>query len=145
MVLVVEHGKVRRGSKNNVCDAPHWLCFEEIHGDINRGFRCRNKIRSEMITFIREDVEVGVTFGNVAQTISAARSVNLQYPSEMSDSLSMEILSKVATTLKWTLRAKSKDWGNIWGVIRESFLIFGVGSNMTTNGLIQLMNVRAVW
>jgi len=98
-----------------------------------------------MITFIKRDIEVGVTFSNMAQTISAARSVNLHCPSEMSDSLSMEILSKVATTMKWTLRANSKDWGNIWGVIREPFLILGVRSNMTTNSLIQLMNVRAVW
>jgi hypothetical protein len=54
----------------------------------------------------------------------------------------MEILSKVETTLKWTMRAKSKDWWNIWGIIWEPFLILGVCSDMTTNSLIQPINVR---
>ena len=56
----------------------------------------------------------------------------------------METLSKVNTTMKRTLRAKSKDWWNIWGIIWEPFRILGVCSKMTTNSLIQLINVRAV-
>jgi hypothetical protein len=65
-------------------------------------------------------------------------------PFRDSNSLSMEILSEVQTTMKWAMRAKSKDWWNSWGIIWEPIFIIGVGSNVTTNSLIQLVNVRAV-
>lgn len=56
----------------------------------------------------------------------------------------MEILSEVETTMKWAKRAKSKDWWNIRGIVWEPFLILGVCGDMTTNGLVQLENVRTV-
>lgn len=56
----------------------------------------------------------------------------------------MEILSEMETALKWAIRTESKDWWNVRGIIWEPFLVLGVCSNITTNGLVQLINVGAV-